>query len=100
LRPLTSRCGIPDSLDSIPAPLSSDRRHLKEFETSQSVTNLGRRRESCNNNIGLVGTSLSRRLTSQAEREAEESNRIHREMIESLNANPIAKRKFLHHAST
>jgi len=39
-------------------------------------------------------------LTSQADRENEENNRQHREMIETLNANPIAKRKFLHMAST
>ena len=45
---------------------------------------------------GGGGNSVSRRLTSQAEREAEENNRLHREMMDALNANPLAKRKFLH----
>ncbi len=58
---------------------------------------LGRRRESA---TALGNSSVSRRLTSQADREAEENNRIHREMIEILNSNPLAKRKFMHHAST
>lgn len=55
--------------------------------------NLSRRRES-------TGTSISRRLASQADREAEENNRQLKEMTEQLNANPLAKRKFIHQAST
>jgi hypothetical protein len=72
---------------------------LRDLDNSQTNFSLGRRRES-NTNAPGCGTSVSRRLASQAERDAEETNRIHREMMEILNANPLAKRKFLQQAST
>ena len=38
---------------------------------------------------------ISRRLASVADREAEENAKIHKEMMDQLNANPVTKRKFM-----
>lgn len=44
--------------------------------------------------------SSSRRLASQADREAEENQKLFRDMVEQLNSNPLGKRKFIQFTST
>jgi hypothetical protein len=64
-----------------------------EFKAAKDSDALSRRRES-------VGMSASRRLASQAERDTESNAKALRDMVEELNACPLAKRKFLHIATT